>query len=67
MTQAAARTDLPVSTTAGESAEKRQARRRRRVRIGVQVALLILVFLVSVFPFYWMVTTSLKTQQAALC
>jgi multiple sugar transport system permease protein len=66
MTEAAARTDLPAGEGAGESAEKRRARRSRRLRTGVQVVLLILVFLVAVFPFYWMVTTSLKTQQAAL-
>lgn len=34
--------------------------------IGVQVVLLLLIMLFCVFPFYWMVTTSLKTQVLAL-
>ena len=34
--------------------------------IWAQVALLVLVILFCVFPFYWMVTTSLKTQIVAL-
>lgn len=33
---------------------------------SVQVILMVLVILVCVFPFYWMVTTSLKTQIVAL-
>ena len=35
-------------------------------RLGPQIALLLLVILFCVFPFYWMVTTSLKTQLLAL-
>jgi len=35
-------------------------------RIGVQLLLLLLIILFCVFPFYWMVTTSLKTQVLAL-
>jgi len=35
-------------------------------RIGLQILLLLLVILLCVFPFYWMVTTSLKTQILAL-
>lgn len=31
-----------------------------------QIALLVLIITVCVFPFYWMVTTSLKTQIVAL-
>jgi len=34
--------------------------------LGVQVLLLLLILLFCVFPFYWMVTTSLKTQLVAL-
>jgi len=33
---------------------------------GIQIALLAVIMLVCVFPFYWMVTTSLKTQIVAL-
>ncbi len=35
-------------------------------RLAPQIALLLLVILFCVFPFYWMVTTSLKTQLLAL-
>jgi len=34
--------------------------------LGVQILLLLLIVLFCVFPFYWMVTTSLKTQVLAL-
>jgi len=34
--------------------------------VGVQIVLLLLIILFCVFPFYWMVTTSLKTQILAL-
>ncbi len=34
--------------------------------MGVQILLMLLVILFCVFPFYWMVTTSLKTQILAL-
>lgn len=34
--------------------------------VGVQIILLLLIILFCVFPFYWMVTTSLKTQILAL-
>lgn len=34
--------------------------------VGVQILLLLLIILFCVFPFYWMVTTSLKTQILAL-
>lgn len=37
-----------------------------RRSFGIELALLILIMLVCVFPFYWMVTTSLKTQVVAL-
>ncbi|MFK8080066.1 MAG: carbohydrate ABC transporter permease [Granulosicoccus sp.] len=35
-------------------------------RVGTQFLLLLLIILFCVFPFYWMVTTSLKTQVLAL-
>ncbi|MFK7994416.1 MAG: carbohydrate ABC transporter permease [Granulosicoccus sp.] len=35
-------------------------------RLGAQLLLLLLIILFCVFPFYWMVTTSLKTQVLAL-
>lgn len=38
----------------------------RRGGIVAQIALLLLIVLFCVFPFYWMVTTSLKTQIIAL-
>jgi len=38
---------------------------RRAIPLG-DVALLLLIILFCVFPFYWMVTTSLKTQVVAL-
>lgn len=34
--------------------------------LGGQIVLLVAILLFCVFPFYWMVTTSLKTQVAAL-
>lgn len=34
--------------------------------ISTQIVLLLLIILFCVFPFYWMVTTSLKTQILAL-
>lgn len=34
--------------------------------IGIQILLMLLIILFCVFPFYWMVTTSLKTQVLAL-
>ncbi len=39
--------------------------RRRALPLG-DIALLLLIILFCVFPFYWMVTTSLKTQVVAL-
>jgi len=38
----------------------------RRSEIALQIALMAAVILFCVFPFYWMVTTSLKTQVLAL-
>ncbi len=35
-------------------------------RMGTQILLLLLIIVFCVFPFYWMVTTSLKTQVLAL-
>ena len=39
---------------------------RRKVLPLGSIALLLLIILFCVFPFYWMVTTSLKTQIVAL-
>lgn len=39
---------------------------RTRRSLAIELALLALVILVCVFPFYWMVTTSLKTQVVAM-
>ncbi|MGP9804618.1 carbohydrate ABC transporter permease [Paracoccus sp. NSM] len=39
---------------------------RTRRSLAVELALLGLIILVCVFPFYWMVTTSLKTQVVAM-
>ena len=51
--------DAPVTAAA------RPVRRRRRVAV-LRAAGLVAVFLVCVFPFYWMVATSLKDQAVAL-
>jgi len=52
--------------TLGAASRSHRARaERRRATIWHAFALLV-VFLSSVFPFYWMVTTSLKTQADAL-
>ena len=40
--------------------------KRRQGSLGAQIALLCLILIFCVFPFYWMVTTSLKTQIVAL-
>ena len=47
------------------SAAARPVRRRRRVAV-LRAAGLVAIFLVCVFPFYWMVATSLKDQAVAL-
>ncbi len=38
----------------------------RRGGLTIQIVLLVMIMLFCVFPFYWMVTTSLKTQVVAL-
>lgn len=48
------------------SARARRARNARRRATGWHFLGLLIVFLTSVFPFYWMVTTSLKSQADAL-
>jgi multiple sugar transport system permease protein len=48
------------------SARARRARNVRRRATGWHFVGLLIVFLTSVFPFYWMVTTSLKSQADAL-
>jgi multiple sugar transport system permease protein len=48
------------------SARARRARNARRRATGWHFFGLLIVFLTSVFPFYWMVTTSLKSQADAL-
>ncbi|MFK4443242.1 multiple sugar transport system permease protein [Caballeronia udeis] len=48
------------------SARARRARNARRRATGWHFIGLLIVFLTSVFPFYWMVTTSLKSQADAL-
>ncbi|WP_366144624.1 carbohydrate ABC transporter permease [Caballeronia sp.] len=48
------------------SARARRARNARRRATGWHFVGLLIVFLTSVFPFYWMVTTSLKSQADAL-
>jgi multiple sugar transport system permease protein len=54
-----------VASTAAARAEARPARARIRVSLWHAIAL-IAIALVCVFPFYWMVTTSLKDQAVAL-
>lgn len=54
-----------VAATATARAEARPARARIRVSLWHAIAL-IAIALVCVFPFYWMVTTSLKDQAVAL-
>ncbi|MGO1078581.1 carbohydrate ABC transporter permease [Inquilinus sp. CA228] len=54
-----------VAATAAARAEARPARARIRVSPWHAIAL-IAIALVCVFPFYWMVTTSLKDQAVAL-
>ena len=39
---------------------------RTRRSLAIELALLALIILICVFPFYWMVTTSLKTQVVAM-
>lgn len=51
---------VPLSTRA------RRAKNARRRATGWHFIGLLIVFLTSVFPFYWMVTTSLKSQADAL-
>jgi multiple sugar transport system permease protein len=51
---------MPLSTRA------RRSRNARRRATGWHFIGLLIVFLTSVFPFYWMVTTSLKSQADAL-
>jgi multiple sugar transport system permease protein len=48
------------------SARARRAKNARRRATGWHFVGLLIVFLTSVFPFYWMVTTSLKSQADAL-
>ncbi|WP_035566658.1 carbohydrate ABC transporter permease [Caballeronia sordidicola] len=48
------------------SPRARRARNARRRATGWHFIGLLIVFLASVFPFYWMVTTSLKSQADAL-
>jgi multiple sugar transport system permease protein len=48
------------------SARARRSRNARRRATGWHFIGLLIVFLTSVFPFYWMVTTSLKSQADAL-
>ena len=48
------------------SPRARRARNARRRATGWNFVGLLIVFLTSVFPFYWMVTTSLKSQADAL-
>jgi multiple sugar transport system permease protein len=48
------------------SPRARRARNARRRATGWHFVGLLIVFLTSVFPFYWMVTTSLKSQADAL-
>lgn len=54
-----------VASTAAARAEARPAKARIRVSLWHAIAL-IAIALVCVFPFYWMVTTSLKDQAVAL-
>jgi multiple sugar transport system permease protein len=50
----------------GASKRAKRARAARRRTTGWHFVGLLVVFLSSVFPFYWMVTTSLKSQADAL-
>ncbi|CDY76846.1 Various polyols ABC transporter, permease component 2 [Caballeronia glathei] len=58
--------ELAVAPSAPVSERARRARNARRRATVWHVLGLLVVFLSSVFPFYWMVTTSLKSQADAL-
>ena len=47
-----------------QSREQRAFERRRRIRLGITYALLTLWALIVLFPFYWMVLTSVKSYSA---
>jgi multiple sugar transport system permease protein len=55
-----------VSPATGELAAAGAPARRKAAPLWGQFAILIVIMLICVFPFYWMVTTSLKTQIVAL-
>lgn len=59
-------TSTDTTATVDPSARARRARNARRRATGWHFIGLLIVFLTSVFPFYWMVTTSLKSQADAL-
>jgi multiple sugar transport system permease protein len=59
-------TSTDTTATVDPSARARRARNARRRATGWHFVGLLIVFLTSVFPFYWMVTTSLKSQADAL-
>ncbi|MEA3124596.1 MAG: multiple sugar transport system permease protein [Caballeronia sp.] len=59
-------TSTDITATVDPSARARRARNARRRATGWHFVGLLIVFLTSVFPFYWMVTTSLKSQADAL-
>ncbi|GJH02124.1 carbohydrate ABC transporter permease [Paraburkholderia terrae] len=58
--------DAALPGNSGLTARARRARAARRTATGWHFLGLLVVFLSSVFPFYWMVTTSLKSQAEAL-
>lgn len=59
-------TSTDTTATVDPSARARRAKNARRRATGWHFVGLLIVFLTSVFPFYWMVTTSLKSQADAL-
>jgi multiple sugar transport system permease protein len=59
-------TSTDTTAAVDPSARARRARNARRRATGWHFVGLLIVFLTSVFPFYWMVTTSLKSQADAL-
>jgi multiple sugar transport system permease protein len=59
-------TSTDITAAVDPSARARRAKNARRRATGWHFVGLLIVFLTSVFPFYWMVTTSLKSQADAL-
>ena len=55
-----------VSPSTDELAASAAPTRQRAAPLWGQLVLLMVIMLICVFPFYWMVTTSLKTQIVAL-